>query len=92
MSDKPENAIVIKYEVPLTWLLATAGGVALALFYAGWQAADLKTQLENAVRLGKEVMQRQDTLAREIMDLKVKDQLADAKIVQLEQRLVKVEK
>jgi len=66
--------------------------VASSLFYAGWQASDLKTQLESAVRLGKEVMQTQQAMSKELMELKVKDQMIDAKIVQIEQRLVKVEK
>jgi len=62
------------------------------LFYAGWQAADLKIQLESAVRLGKEVMQKQDAMSRDLMELKVKDQLFDAKIAQIEQRLNKADK
>lgn len=84
--------LTVRYEVPVTWLIGGFGVVASSLFYAGWQAADLKTQLESAVRLGKEVMQTQQAMSKELMELKVKDQIIDAKIVQIEQRLGKVEK
>lgn len=84
--------LTVRYEVPVTWLIGGFGVVASSLFYAGWQAADLKTQLESAVRLGKEVMQTQQAMSKELMELKVKDQILDAKIVQIEQRLGKVEK
>ncbi len=84
--------LTVRYEVPVTWLIGGFGVVASSLFYAGWQAADLKTQLESAVRLGKEVMQTQQAMSKELMELKVKDQITDAKIVQIEQRLGKVEK
>ena len=84
--------LTVRYEVPVTWLIGGFGVIASSLFYAGWQAADLKTQLESAVRLGKEVMQTQQAMSKELMELKVKDQITDAKIVQIEQRLGKVEK
>lgn len=84
--------LTVRYEVPVTWLIGGFGVVASSLFYAGWQAADLKTQLESAVRLGREVMQTQQAMSKELMELKVKDQITDAKIVQIEQRLGKVEK
>lgn len=84
--------LTVRYEVPVTWLIGGFGVVASSLFYAGWQASDLKTQLESAVRLGKEVMQTQQAMSKELMELKVKDQIIDAKIVQIEQRLGKVEK
>lgn len=84
--------LTVRYEVPVTWLIGGFGVVASSLFYAGWQAADLKTQLESAVRLGREVMQTQQAMSKELMELKVKDQIIDAKIVQIEQRLGKVEK
>lgn len=87
-----QQRLTVRYEVPVTWLIGGFGVVASSLFYAGWQAADLKTQLESAVRLGKEVMQTQQAMSRELMELKVKDQILDAKIVQIEQRLGKVEK
>jgi len=87
-----QQRLTIRYEVPITWLIGGFGVVASSLFYAGWQASDLKTQLESAVRLGKEVMQTQQAMSKELMELKVKDQIIDAKIVQIEQRLVKVEK
>lgn len=87
-----QQRLTVRYEVPVTWLIGGFGVVASSLFYAGWQAADLKTQLESAVRLGKEVMQTQQAMSKELMELKVKDQITDAKIVQIEQRLVKVEK
>lgn len=89
---QPPQKMTIRYEVPITWLIGGFGVVASSLFYAGWQAADLKTQLESAVRLGKEVMQTQQAMSKELMELKVKDQITDAKIVQIEQRLGKVEK
>ncbi|MCA2864903.1 MAG: hypothetical protein IM323_16230 [Microcystis sp. M049S1] len=89
---QPPRVNLIRYEVPLTWLIGGCGCIASALFYAGWQAADLKTQLESAVRLGKEVMQKQEAMNQDLMNLKVKDQLIDAKILQLEQRVAKVEK
>jgi hypothetical protein len=87
-----QQRLTVRYEVPITWLIGGFGVVASSLFYAGWQAADLKTQLESAVRLGKEVMQTQQAMSKELMELKVKDQITDAKIVQIEQRLGKVEK
>lgn len=87
-----QQKLTVRYEVPVTWLIGGFGVVASSLFYAGWQAADLKTQLESAVRLGKEVMQTQQAMSKELMELKVKDQILDAKIVQIEQRLGKVEK
>jgi len=87
-----QQRLTVRYEVPVTWLIGGFGVVASSLFYAGWQAADLKTQLESAVRLGKEVMQTQQAMSKELMELKVKDQIIDAKIVQIEQRLGKVEK
>lgn len=87
-----QQKLTVRYEVPVTWLIGGFGVVASSLFYAGWQAADLKTQLESAVRLGKEVMQTQQAMSKELMELKVKDQITDAKIVQIEQRLGKVEK
>lgn len=87
-----KQRLTVRYEVPVTWLIGGFGVVASSLFYAGWQAADLKTQLESAVRLGKEVMQTQQAMSKELMELKVKDQITDAKIVQIEQRLGKVEK
>jgi hypothetical protein len=87
-----QQRLTVRYEVPVTWLIGGFGVVASSLFYAGWQAADLKTQLESAVRLGKEVMQTQQAMSKELMELKVKDQITDAKIVQIEQRLGKVEK
>lgn len=87
-----QQRLTVRYEVPVTWLIGGFGVVASSLFYAGWQAADLKTQLESAVRLGKEVMQTQQAMSKELMELKVKDQILDAKIVQIEQRLGKVEK
>lgn len=87
-----QQRLTVRYEVPITWLIGGFGVVASSLFYAGWQAADLKTQLESAVRLGKEVMQTQQAMSKELMELKVKDQIIDAKIVQIEQRLGKVEK
>jgi len=90
---QPPQKMTIRYEVPiLTWLIGGFGVVASSLFYAGWQAADLKIQLESAVRLGKEVMQKQDAMSRDLMELKVKDQLFDAKIAQIEQRLNKADK
>jgi hypothetical protein len=89
---QPPQKMTIRYEVPITWLIGGFGVVASSLFYAGWQAADLKIQLESAVRLGKEVMQTQQAMSKELMELKVKDQITDAKIVQIEQRLGKVEK
>jgi pyridoxal/pyridoxine/pyridoxamine kinase len=89
---QPPRVNLIRYEVPLTWLIGGCGCIASALFYAGWQAADLKIQLESAVRLGKEVMQKQDAMSKDLMELKVKDQLFDAKISQIEQRLNKVDK
>jgi pyridoxal/pyridoxine/pyridoxamine kinase len=87
-----QQRLTVRYEVPITWLIGGFGVVASSLFYAVWQASDLKTQLESAVRLGKEVMQTQQAMSKELMELKVKDQIIDAKIVQIEQRLVKVEK
>ncbi|MFN5802702.1 MAG: hypothetical protein ACK44V_07670 [Burkholderiales bacterium] len=87
-----QQRLTVRYEVPITWLIGGFGVVASSLFYAGWQASDLKMQLESAVRLGKEVMQTQQAMSKELMELKVKDQIIDAKIVQIEQRLVKVEK
>ena len=87
-----QQRLTVRYEVPVTWLIGGFGVVTSSLFYAGWQAADLKTQLESAVRLGKEVMQTQQAMSKELMELKVKDQITDAKIVQIEQRLGKVEK
>lgn len=87
-----QQRLTVRYEVPVTWLIGGFGVVASSLFYAGWQAADLKTQLESAVRLGKEVMQTQQAMSKELMELKVKDQIIDAKIVQIEQRLGKMEK
>lgn len=87
-----QQRLTVRYEVPVTWLIGGFGVVASSLFYAGWQAADLKTQLESAVRLGEEVMQTQQAMSKELMELKVKDQITDAKIVQIEQRLGKVEK
>jgi hypothetical protein len=87
-----QQRLTVRYEVPITWLIGGFGVVASSLFYAGWQASDLKTQLDSAVRLGKEVMQTQQAMSKELMELKVKDQIIDAKIVQIEQRLVKVEK
>ena len=87
-----QQRLTVRYEVPITWLIGGFGVVASSLFYAGWHASDLKTQLESAVRLGKEVMQTQQAMSKELMELKVKDQIIDAKIVQIEQRLVKVEK
>jgi pyridoxal/pyridoxine/pyridoxamine kinase len=89
---QPPQKMTIRYEVPITWLIGGFGVVASSLFYAGWQAADLKIQLESAVRLGKEVMQKQDAMSRDLMELKVKDQLFDAKIAQIEQRLNKADK
>ena len=87
-----QQRLTVRYEVPIPWLIGGFGVVASSLFYAGWQASDLKMQLESAVRLGKEVMQTQQAMSKELMELKVKDQIIDAKIVQIEQRLVKVEK
>lgn len=87
-----QQRLTVRYEVPITWLIGGFGVVASSLFYAGWQASDLKTQLESAVRLGKEVMHTQQAMSKELMELKVKDQIIDAKIVQIEQRLGKVEK
>jgi hypothetical protein len=37
-------------------------------------------------------MQKQEAMNQDLMNLKVKDQLIDAKILQLEQRVAKVEK
>jgi hypothetical protein len=92
MVEKANRSLVVKYEVPFTWLMGMAGTLAATLFYAGWQASGLKAQLEDAVRLGKEVVQRQNVLDQHIIDLKVTDQLTTAKIAQIEQRLNRVEK
>jgi len=46
-----QQRLTVRYEVPITWLIGGFGVVASSLFYAGWQASDLKMQLESAVRL-----------------------------------------
>ena len=84
--------IKLGLEVPLPWLLSCIGAFICALVYAGWNARELKFQLETGIEKVEQLIHSQNEIKKELMDLSVASKMHRAEIELLKNNVERLER